>query len=185
MRHQLRVPSRLSSIVGLGLLVASTSLLWAQRPPPHAVISSPLLSSTVMATVPDPTAEPPHVRAQLQASFRPHQGMPDPPLKFAALGNSSHQEPINNHSAFVLRQATRGGYLTRKSGYFGDYAQRKQLSFESSNKIRTDWAPRRADDLEFYCRHTPWAGSIILRIDKQANAHPRVTRILKILKPRI
>lgn len=185
MRHQLRVPSRLSSIVGLGLLVASTSLLWAQRPPPHAVISSPLLSSTVMAAVPDPTAEPPHVRAQLQASFRPHQGMPDPRLTFAALGNSSHQVPINNDSAFVLRQATRGGYLTKKSEYFGDYAQRKPLSFESNNKMRTDRAPRRADDLEFYCRHIPWAGSIILRIDKQANAHPRVTRILKILKPRI
>ncbi len=185
MRPQLRAPSRLSSIVGLGLLVASTSLLWAQRPPPHAVISSPLLSSTVLAAVPDPTTEPPHVRARLQASFRWNQGLPEPRLTLAALGNSSHQVPINNDSVFVLLQTTRGGHLTMKSEHLGDYAQRKPLSFESSNKMRTDRAPRRADDLEFYCRHIPWAGSIILRIDKQANAHPHVTRILKILKPRI
>ena len=151
MRHQLRVPSRLFSIVGLGSLVASTSLLWAQRPPPHPVIASPLLSSTVMAAVPDPTAEPLHVRAQLQASFRWNQGLPEPRVTFTALGNSSHKARIDNDSAFVLRQDIRGGQLIGKPGSFGDYAQRKPLSFESSNKMRIDRAPRRADDLEFYC----------------------------------
>lgn len=183
MRPELRAPSRLFSIVGLGLLVASTSLLWAQRPPP-AVISSPL-RSPFMAAVSDPAAQPPHVRAEFRARFRRDQGLPEPRVTFAALSNSSHQVPINNDLPFVLRQTIRGEHLTRKSNYFGFYLQRKPLSFESRDKIRADRSPRRADNLEFYCRHIPWAGSIILRIDKQANAHPHVIRLLKILKPRI
>ena len=38
-------------------------------------------------------------------------------------------------------------------------------------------------DHQFYGHHIPWAGSIIPRVSKQAQAHPRVTNIIKLLEP--
>jgi hypothetical protein len=40
------------------------------------------------------------------------------------------------------------------------------------------------NDLEYYGHHTPWAGSVILRIGQQAKAHPHITSVLKTIHPR-
>jgi hypothetical protein len=41
-----------------------------------------------------------------------------------------------------------------------------------------------ANDLEYYGHHLPGAGSVILRISRQAEAHPHITRALKVVQPR-
>lgn len=41
-----------------------------------------------------------------------------------------------------------------------------------------------ANDLEYYGRHIPWAGSVILRVGQQAKAHPHVTTLIKAIHPR-
>lgn len=39
------------------------------------------------------------------------------------------------------------------------------------------------DSVEYYARHIPWGGPLILRVCRQAKAHPRVVRVLKFLVP--
>jgi hypothetical protein len=41
-----------------------------------------------------------------------------------------------------------------------------------------------ADQLEYYGHHIPWAGSLIVRICKQAKVHPHITRVLTIVRPK-
>jgi len=39
-------------------------------------------------------------------------------------------------------------------------------------------------DLEYYGHDIPWAGSTILRIGRQAKAHPHITTVLKSVHPK-
>jgi hypothetical protein len=48
--------------------------------------------------------------------------------------------------------------------------------------LETTWS---VGNLEHYVQRIPWAGSVILRIGQQAKAHPHVTRLLRVLKPRL
>jgi hypothetical protein len=41
------------------------------------------------------------------------------------------------------------------------------------------------NDLEYYGHHIPWAGSLILRIGKQAKAHPHITSVVKSVHPKL
>ncbi len=40
------------------------------------------------------------------------------------------------------------------------------------------------EDLQYFGRRIPWAGWIIQRVDEQAKAHPRVTRVFQFVKLR-
>lgn len=64
----------------------------------------------------------------------------------------------------------------------GDY--RLPLTYAEANVKVHDETLYRVDELEYYGRHIPWAGSLMVRISQQAKVHPHVTRILKVLRPR-
>ena len=43
--------------------------------------------------------------------------------------------------------------------------------------------PDPGSDVAYYGHRIPWAGRIILGIGEQAKFHPRVTRVLEVIKP--
>lgn len=44
-------------------------------------------------------------------------------------------------------------------------------------------APDRNEALQYYGHRIPWAGQIILGVGKQAQFHPRVTRVFELIRP--
>lgn len=44
-------------------------------------------------------------------------------------------------------------------------------------------APTGSDALQYYGNRLPWAGRVILGVGKQAKFHPRVARVVEVIKP--
>ena len=91
--------------------------------------------------------------------------------------------PINTNAA--LYPATRTAELTGKEKYLIGSAPSKWLTFAPTYGKVPHETTYRVENLEHYGHRIPWACSIILRIGQQAKAHPHVTRVLTVLKPRL
>jgi hypothetical protein len=160
MQHQSLALLRLFMVLQASLFMLSPRLLWAQRPPPQKHIS---VRSSARAAQPAPVSEAksplPRSFEAVPLSLEKSHGKVDPKVTFATCCTSYYRIPMSTPST--------------------------QLPFTPSVDTSRERTTPHADDLEYYGHHIPWAGRFILRIDQESKAHPRVTSIIKMLRPRI
>jgi hypothetical protein len=84
----------------------------------------------------------------------------------------------------VLNQDTGTAEFRGKNTYFIGSAPTKWMTFAPTFGHVHQETTQGANDLEYYGHHTPWAGSVILRIGQQARAHPHITSVLRTIHPR-
>jgi hypothetical protein len=169
-----------SPILLVGLLVFSTHLLWAQRTSPLGKIPLQRLHT------PAPFARVSESQTRLHLTFRrlpltfdQNQGQTELRMRFFDHYSGYYRPPTNA----ALYSATRTAELWGKEKYSIGRAP-KWPKFAPTHVDVLHETTYRVGDLEHYGSNIPWAGSIILRICQQANAHPHVMRLLKVLKPR-
>jgi hypothetical protein len=91
--------------------------------------------------------------------------------------------PINTNG--MLDQETRtAGLWVKDSRYFIGSTSAKWTTLSPAYDQVHQETTHGANDLQYYGRHIPWAGSIILRISQKAKAHPHVTTVIKAVHPR-
>lgn len=187
MRHQFTVLGRLFTIAQVSLLLLSTHWLWAQRMPPLEGTPVRLFVDRTMqfAPVPEPSTHPPRVFGKLPlslaANFQASQRQIQSGVRFFPGLTGDYHMPIDNKAAFELRQPAGTDERLGRTKYFT--APNQWLTVAPAYGKTCYPTTYRANDLEYYGHHIPWAGSFALRVCQQAKAHPQVTRILKLFTP--
>jgi len=172
-----------SPILLVGLLVLSTHLLWAQRKSPLEEIPIQLFDTPAhFATVSETQTHLHFTYRELPVSFRQNQGQTESSIRsFRPYNTGDYRLPTNTKAE--LDQATRTADLRGEEKYFVGSAPSKWLTFAPTyGKVHHETIYG-ADELEYYGRHIPWVGSLIVRVCQQAKVHPQVTRVLKVLRP--
>jgi hypothetical protein len=181
MRGLLLSFSQLSTILLSGLLVLSTHFLWAQGTFPVEKISTRLLDTPApFARLSEAHAGLHLTSGRLPLTFEHNQGQIDSQMRSLPHCPGCYRLPINTDVA-----QSRTTELWGKENYGIGTAPSKGWTFALSygkERYETTW---RVGNLDHYVHRIPWAGSIILRISQEAKAHPRVIRVLTVLKPRL
>jgi hypothetical protein len=171
-----------SLILLSGVLVFSTHFSWAQGMLPLEKVPIHLLDTPApFARVSEAQTRLTYGRSPL--TFETNQGQTDSRMRFFPHYPGYYRLPTNTNAA--LDPATRTAELWGKGKYVIGTAPCKWCTFAPTYgevPKETTWP---VGNLEHYGQRIPWAGSIILRIGQQAKAHPLVTRVLKVLKPRL
>jgi hypothetical protein len=115
-------------------------------------------------------------------SFKQNQGQTESWMRFFPDQAGYDRLSINTNS--VLTQDTGTAEFWGKHQYFIGRAPTKWMTFAPTFGHVHPETIHGANDLEYYGRHIPWAGSAILRIAQQAKAHPYLTRVVKTVHPR-
>ncbi len=175
--------SHLSSMVSVSLLVLSTHVLWAQRTSTleESAVQLPDAPSRVAMVLEAQT----HLHLThkgLLSSFKQNQGQLEWRIRFFPDHTGYDRLSINTNAA--LNQDTGTAEFWGKNKYFMGSAPTRWMTFAPTFGHVHQETIRGANDLEYYGHHIPWAGSVILRIGKQAKAHPHVTSVLSTVHPR-
>jgi len=173
-----------SSILLISLLVLSTHVLWAQR-------TSTLKESAVQ--LPDaPSQVATVLEAQryrhladkgLPSSLQQRQGQTESWMRFFPTHSGYDRLSINITRA-VPNQDTGAPAFWDKNEEFIGSGPTKWITFAPTFGLVPYETVHGANGLEYYGRHIPWAGAVILQISQQAKAHPHITRALKVVHPR-
>jgi hypothetical protein len=175
--------SHLSSILLVSLLLLSAHVLWAQR-------TSTLEESAVQ--LPD---APSRVTTVSEAQTRLHltyqgvplsssqnQGQTESWMRF--FSDKTGYDCLSLNTNAVLNQDRGTAEFWGKNKYFTGSAPTKWMTVAPTFGQIHHETIYDTNDLEYYGHHTPWAGSVILRIGQQARAHPHITGVLKTIHPR-
>jgi hypothetical protein len=166
-------------ILLVGLLALSTPLSWAQRTSPLEKVPIQCLDTPApFARVSEAQTRLHLTFGKLPLTFGQNQGQAESRMRFSSHYPSYYRLPVNTNAAPYPAQ------LRHKESYFIGSTPSKWLTFASSYGNVPHETTYRVEDLEHFAHHMPWAGSIILRICQQAKSHPRVTRLITVLKPR-
>ena len=173
----------LSSILLVSLLVLSTHVLWAQRTSTLEKSAVPLPDApSQVATVSQAQTRLHLSYKGLPLSFKQNQGQTESWMRFFPDHTAYDRLSINTDSG--LNQDTGTAEFWGKNKYFIGSAPTKWMTFAPTFGHVDHETIHGANDLEYYGRHIPWAGSVILRIAQQAKAHPYLTRAVKTVHPR-
>jgi hypothetical protein len=171
-----------SPILLSGVLALFTHILWAQGMLPLEKVPIHLLDTPApFARVSE--AQTRLTYRRLPLTFEQNPGRTDSPMTLFPHYPGYYPLPVKADAA--LYPATRTAELWGKENYVIGTSPRKWWTFAPTYgevPKETTWP---VGNLEHYGQRIPWAGSIILRIGQQAKAHPLVTRVLKVLKPRL
>jgi hypothetical protein len=173
--------SYLSSILLVSLLVLSTHVLWAQRTPEESDVRLPDAPSRV-ATVSEAQTHFHLTYERLPLTFRQNQGQSESWMRF--LPDHTRYDRLSINSKAVLNQNTETAEFWGKNKSFIGSAPTKWHTFSPTFGLVHHETIHGVDELEYYGRHIPWAGSVILRIGQQAKAHPHITTVLKSVHPK-
>jgi len=166
----------------LASLVLAPPLLWAQRASPLEENPIPPFGRAgQLAPVLEAKIPVPPVSTQLLL-FKANQGQTESRVRFFPPRTDSYHMPINNQTAWEVRQPPGAAEILGPANLMGR-APNQWLMFALTSGKLPDRTIQHADDLGYYGRHTPGAGSIILGIAKWAKAHPHAARVLKLLEP--
>src|SRR5271165_3134260 len=185
MRRQLIALRLLLSILSVSLLVLSADLSWAQNQPPIEPIVAPIFDIAVLH-VPASEAEILHPRsfsAGLPPILETNKIQPRSQPNFFVAPTSYHQLLIDHIASLNLRQPTGTAESQSSGNYDIGGTPNKSFTFEPAYLKLSNQAVNRASDMDSDGRHIPFAGPILLRVAQQAEAHPRITRVLMILQP--
>jgi len=166
--------SHLSPILLVSLLMLSTHLLWAQRASLLGEVPVKVLDT------PAPFARVSDTPRRLLLIFEQNQGQTDLQMSFFHHYPSYYRLPTTANA--TLYPGTRTSELWGKEKHFIGGAPKWPEFAPSYAKVPHETTCR-VEDLEHYVHNIPWAGSIILRISRLANAHPHVMRVLTVVKP--
>jgi len=185
MRRQLIAFRLLLSILSVSWLLPSAHLSWAQNQPPMEPIVAPIFDIAVLH-VPVSEAKILNRRsfsAELPPILETNKRQPKSQASFFIAPTSYHQLLIDNIAMLILRPLT-GTTQSQSSGNYsiGGTAN-KGFTFEPAYLKLCNQTTDPASDLAYYGR-LPFAGPIILRVAQQAEIHPRITRVVKMLQPR-
>jgi hypothetical protein len=159
--------SHLSSILLVSLLVLSTQVLWAQRTSTREESAVPLPNApSEVQTHLDLTHEEFHL------TFNQNQGQTESSMIFFPDRTGYDRLSVNINA--VLSQDTRTIEFWDPNKYFIGSAPTKRMTF----------APTLGHVHHETIHGIPWAGPVVLRIVKEAKAHPHVTTVLKTVHPR-
>jgi hypothetical protein len=172
---------RPSPILLSGVLALSTYSLWAQGTLPLEKVPIRLLATPAPFARLSEAQIPLHLTyRRLPLTLEQNQDQTDSRMRFF-LPYPDYRLPTNA----ALYPATSTAELSGNGTYLIGSAPSKWGTFAPTyGKVPHDpaWS---AGNLEHYGLRIPWAGSIILRIGQQAKAHPHVTLLLRVLKPRL
>lgn len=174
--------SHFSSILLVSLLVFSTHVLWAQRTSTLEESAAQLPDApSWVATVSGGQAHLHLPYKGLPLSFRQNQGQTESWIRFFPDHTGHDRLSINTNP--VLNQHRGTPEFLGKTKYFVGSAPTKWMTF-APTFAHVHHETIHANDLEYYGHQIPWAGSVILRIDRNAKAHPHITTVLKTVHPR-
>ena len=175
--------SHLSSILLVSLLVLSTHGLWAQRTSTleDSAVQLPDAPSRV-ATVSEAQTHLHLTYKGLALSFRQNQGLTESWMRF--FPDHRGYERLSINTSAVLNHDTGTAEFWGKNKYFIGTAPPKWMTFAPTFGHVHHETIHGANDLEYYGHHIPWAGSVILRIGRQAKAHPHIATVLKSVHPK-
>ena len=185
MRRQLITLRLLFSILSVSLFVLSADLSWAQNQPPIEQMAAPILDIAVLhVPVSEAKIHPRSFSVGLPPILETNKSQPRSQARFFTAPSSYHQLLIDNIATLNLRQLTGTAESQSSGNYFIGGTPDKSFTFEPGYLKLSNQTINRASDMNYDDRHIPFAGPIILRVTQQAEAHPRITSVLKILKPR-
>jgi hypothetical protein len=158
------------------LLVFSAHVLWAQRSSPLQEIPVQLLGTPAqLVTVSEAPAHPHFTFGGLPLSFEQNQGPTESRMRFFPHRKIGDYRPSTNTTA-VFEWRGEEKYLVAS-------APSKWLTFAPASGKANRETIHGVDELEYYGHQIPWAGSLIVRICRQAKVHPHITSVLKALHP--
>jgi len=176
MRRQSLLLEHAVPILLASSLVLSAHPLWAQKSPPleenQARMFDRLIVTGSRSQIPSgsvPETLPEASRSQTES----HENL---------FGISYHHTLINTQAALNPQQPAGTAELQGTTKYFTGSASSQWLTSAYGKVHYPTIQP--ADYLQYYGRHVPWAGSTILRVSQLAKAHPHVTNVLKLVKPK-
>ena len=174
----------LSPILLVSLSMLSTHLSWAQNTSALEKVPIQLLDTPApFARVSEAQTRLHLTYRRLPLTFEQDQGRTESRTTFFPHYSNYYRLPINTNVA--LKPATRTAELWGKEKYLIGSAPSKWLTFAPTYGNVPHETTYGVENLVQFGHRIPWAGSIILRIAQQAKAHPHVTRVLTILKPRL
>jgi len=163
-RQRFALP-HLSPILLLSLLVLCVPLTWAQTTLLAKQASTPLEKyDAPFATVAEAQTDLLPFHDTMPLSFTPNLGQTGPRLGF-----------ISRRAGYdLLLPTNKPAELGAKANY---WIATRWLTNVPDNVQRTVYTR----DVQYYGRRIPVVGQTILRIARQADSHPRVTRVMRIL----
>ena len=168
----------------VGLLLLSTHLLWAQGSSLLDKISIQLLDTPApFARATEAQTHRHFTYRGLPLTFEQNPGQSESRMRFLPHYPDYYRLPLNTDAAPY--PATRTAGLWDKERYPIGNPPSKWLTFAPTYGNVPHATIFGVDGLDHFGRHIPWVGSIILRMAQQAKAHPHVTRLLMVLKPRL
>jgi hypothetical protein len=173
--------SYLSSILLVSLLVLATHVLWAQRTPEESGVRLPDAPSRV-ATVSEAQTHFHLTYKGLPLSVTQNQGQSESWLRFL-LDHKRYDRPTLNTNARLNQNTETAEFWGKNKSFIGS-APTKWPTFSPTFGLVPHETIHGVDELEYYGRHIPVAGSVILRIGQQAKAHPHITTVLKSVHPK-
>jgi hypothetical protein len=166
MRGLLLSLSQLFSRLLVGLLVLSTQLLWAQG------TSTREESAVPLPDAPSEVQTHPHLtHKEFHLTFKQNQGQTDSRMRFFPDRTGYNRLSVNINA--VLSQDSGTIEFRVPNKYFICSAPTKRMTF----------APIFGRVHQETIHGIPWVGPVIVRIDKEAKAHPHITTVLKTVRP--
>jgi hypothetical protein len=179
-------PSRLLllPIVPLTLLVFSARSAWTQEIPSASNTPTQLSSlAGQFVAVPEAKIRFHPLYEDLSLNVAPDRGQTPSFVRFRTLDIGYHLPFTKNNALPKLWQLARTDELQAGANHFIRNTPIEWLSGVNNNNNVHFPRPDPGGDVRYYSHRVPWAGQVILGIGKQAKFHPRVTRVLGVIKP--
>jgi hypothetical protein len=175
--------SHLSSILQVSLLLLSTHVLWAQRTSTReeSAVQLPDAPSRV-ATLSEAQTRLHLTYKGLPLNFSQNQGQTESWMRFFSDKTGYYRLSLNTNTVLNHDRGT-AEFWGKNKNFIGSAPTRWMTVAPTFGHVLHETIYD-TNDLEYYSHHTPWAGSVILRIGQQARAHPHITSVLKTVHPR-
>jgi hypothetical protein len=166
MRGLLLSLSQLSSPLLVGLLVLSTHHLWAQG------TSTREESAVPFPDAPSEVQTHPHLtHKEFHLTFKQNQSQIDSSMRF--FPDRAGYDRLSVNTDAVLGQDSGTIEFRDPNEYFIGSTPTKRMTF----------APIFGHVHQETIHGIPWIGPVVLRIGKEAKAHPHITTVLKTVRP--
>jgi hypothetical protein len=175
--------SHSSPILLSGVLALFAHFLWAQGTLPLERVPIQLLNTPAPFARVSEAQTPLHLTyRRLPLTFDQNQGQIDLRMRFFP-HYPDYRLPTNTSATLYPATSTAELWGNEKCA-IGTAPSKWRTFAPAYGEVRheTAWS---IGNLEHYAHRIPWAGSVILRIGQQAKAHPHVTRLLRVIKPRL
>jgi hypothetical protein len=167
-------------VPALTLLVFSARSTWTQERPPGNKTPTQLSNlAAQFVAVPEAKIRLRPAYENLSLPFAPNRGQTPSQVRFSTGEIVYHSLATKNNALPELWQLAKIDEPQVKVNHFLGNAPTEWLTHNVVH-FRT---PDPGSDVAYYGHRIPWAGRIILSVGKQAKFHPRVARVLEVIKP--